>query len=144
MCRYAMCGPYKQHYACFSCRKAFKLRNLFSTDWWRTNRADAPVSCPECRQPMGDMGLDFKAPRQAAVKHWAVVEVLYHRGVRYDSCGCSGPGYRPKRWREISAFLRANIRRAAGADLAERFARRRGASRRRDRIGRMVWYTSLP
>lgn len=24
MCRYAMSGPYKRHYACFSCRKAFK------------------------------------------------------------------------------------------------------------------------
>jgi hypothetical protein len=24
MCRYGMSGPYKRHYACFSCRKAFK------------------------------------------------------------------------------------------------------------------------
>lgn len=24
MCRYAMSGPYKSHFACFSCRKAFK------------------------------------------------------------------------------------------------------------------------
>lgn len=28
MCRYAMSGPYKRHYACFSCRKAFKQPSI--------------------------------------------------------------------------------------------------------------------
>jgi hypothetical protein len=31
MCRYAFSGPYKQHYACFSCRKAFKQPPI--SDW---------------------------------------------------------------------------------------------------------------
>jgi hypothetical protein len=31
MCRYAIRGPYKIHYACFDCRKAFKQPSI--EDW---------------------------------------------------------------------------------------------------------------
>ena len=98
MCRYAMYGPYKNHFACFACRKAFKQPPI--SDWlairdrgyvynelhrlWSYKRGlerreqelgfrladleaeyrDAVHKCPECGEPMIDMGLDFKPPRQ--------------------------------------------------------------------------------
>lgn len=59
----------KQHYACFSCRKAFKVRGTF-------NSTATPAPCPECKQPMTAMGLLFRAPRQRAVKAWKKLEEL--------------------------------------------------------------------
>src|SRR5918994_424939 len=103
MCRYAMYGPYKSHFACFDCRKAFKqppidewlavrgrgsvyekLSRLWS-DKARLQQRETELGvrlanleaeyksshrCPECKQPMVDMGLDFKPPRQSDEKAW--------------------------------------------------------------------------
>lgn len=52
-----------QHYACFACRKAFKVRNTF-------NSTLTPRPCPNCKGPMKAMGVLFRAPRQRAVKAW--------------------------------------------------------------------------
>lgn len=91
MCRYVICDYYKQHYACFHCRKCFRYH-------------EATV-CPECRQPLCAMGLDFKAPKQKDKEQWKVIEILYSKGIRYHSCGCEGPGYRPTRLKELPDFL---------------------------------------
>lgn len=91
MCRYAFSGPYKQHMACFKCRIALK----------------AVTVCPQCRQPMVEMGLDFKAPKRRDVKQWKKVEVLYQNGITFHSCGC-GCGYRPKQLNEVKHFLRSS------------------------------------
>lgn len=128
MCRYANYGPYKRHFACFSCRKGFKRTH--ESEWpEHLQPADGetvPAPCPECRRPMADMGWDFKPPRQRDVERWAVVEFLYRRGVAYHSCGCSGPGYRPARWADVHAFMDRLARGilTPGEILAERFAAR--------------------
>ncbi len=120
MCRYAMSGPYKSHFACFRCRKGFKRRP-------EENGLSQPhaAGCPRCGEPMADMGLDFKPPPMPDVEHWQVVEHLFRRGFAYHSCGCGGPGYRPSRWADVPAFLRENRRSTPGERLAERFASRR-------------------
>jgi hypothetical protein len=58
-----------QHYACFACRKAFKVRGTY-------NSTTAPAPCPECKGPMTAMGVLFRAPRQRAVKAWRRLEEL--------------------------------------------------------------------
>lgn len=104
MCRYAMYGPYKQHYACFHCRKSFK----WPRDAHRAppaERTPAEVKCPQCGEPMARMGLDFQVPRQRDTRQWRTVERLFQRGYAYHSCGCGGPGYRPRTPRELAEFL---------------------------------------
>src|SRR2546423_783849 len=95
MCRYAH-HIYKSHYACFPCRKMFRQPAVSDLP---EHRRPAPgeqrvVPCPECRTPMKNMGLDFKAPPQDDVKQWKKVEILFHQGFAFHSCGW-GPGARP-------------------------------------------------
>jgi hypothetical protein len=58
-----------QHYACFACRKAFKVRGTYP-------HTTAPAPCPECKGPMTAMGILFRAPPQRAVKAWRRLEEL--------------------------------------------------------------------
>lgn len=127
MCRYAQYGPYKDHYACFRCRKGFKRRN--ESQWPKHLRPSegqaVPAKCPDCGGEMAEMGLDFKPPRRTAKAHWDVVEFLFRHGVDYRSCGCGGPGFRPSKWAEVPAFLRAHHCQSAGEVLLARFASRK-------------------
>jgi hypothetical protein len=45
---------------------------------------------------MIDLGRDFKAPRRADKNQWRKVELLAKNGITFESCGCTGPGYRPR------------------------------------------------
>ena len=142
MCRYAISGPHKCHYACFSCRKAFKQppiddyfasrgqnRNAYAelAEVWRTGdkyelqRRESVLKarleelegeyraavrkCPECGEPMVDMGLDFKAPRQADAKAWRIVQGMCKTGHAFHTCGCVGPGWIPQSSSDYSAYL---------------------------------------
>ena len=107
MCRYGLYGPYKQHYACFDCRKAFKRYpdSDLADHVIRERAEDAPVPCPDCKQPMHCMGYDFEAPKKSDVKQWAKVALLYENGFAYHSCGCCGPGYRPATLAEAETFI---------------------------------------
>ena len=98
MCRYALAGPYRDHYACFRCRKSFKWpHDRHAT---RTETLPDP-KCPQCAGPVEAMGLDFKAPPQKAVDQWKKVRILADHGIRYSSCGCGGPGFRPAELRDV-------------------------------------------
>ena len=142
MCRYS-CKTYKEHFACFRCRKAFK----------RTARADLPafgrpqygklrmVPCPECGEPMAEMGHDFRAPPQRDKRQWRKVEILYEQGFAFCSCGC-GPGPRPANLREMKDFLVSTLPESAGAQLLEKIANKKamGSKRRRQRGKRAERY----
>ena len=144
MCRYAF-HDYKQHLACFSCRKAFKAfdRVVIANAGCEPALKVRTVSCPECRRPMVAMGLDFKAPRQSNWKQWRKVEILTRHGIRFNSCGCGGPGYRPRTLAEVRPFLASRprpspgetlldawrLRRPPGEALLDMFARRKTRSR---------------
>lgn len=100
MCRYAFSGPYREPYACFKCRKSFHV----AMERDRTKRGCVVFPCPECKEPMHSMGLDFKAPRKHDVQQWRKVKMLYDNGFTYHTCGY-GAGHRPKRLSEVTAFL---------------------------------------
>jgi hypothetical protein len=102
MCRYAF-KHYKQHFACFACRKAFKRRNRSDVD---PEGDEHPARCPECGHAMAEMGLDFKAPPQGKLRAWRVLETLWEVGETFHSCGCGGPGYRPREPAALQAYLR--------------------------------------
>jgi hypothetical protein len=82
MCRY-MFDPYLTHWVCVADRRSFKAI-------WQ-----API-CPDCSTPMLDVGKDFHAPRRADLRQWRKVGLLVERGLLFHSCGCSGPGPRPR------------------------------------------------
>lgn len=108
MCRYA-CVRYKPHFACFACRKAFKRRLQHDVD---RDGEPHPARCPDCGGPMAEMGLDFRPPPRQKLREWRVLETLWEVGETFHSCGCGGPGYRPREPRALVAYLR---------DLAARF-----------------------
>lgn len=99
---------YKDHYACFQCRKAFKQPNVLDLPEWERPRRDEQrvIPCPECGEAMHNMGHAFKPPRRNAIKQWEKVEILFHNGIRFDFNGWAGPGYRPETMRELEPFLK--------------------------------------
>lgn len=119
MCRYGMSGPYRDHYACFTCRKSFK--------WPHDRNAHpstlAPPVCPQCGGALEAMGLDFKAPPADDAKQWQKVRALADHGIRYVSCVCSGPGPRPEHLRDVAAFLAGCLPRSEGERLLARIDR---------------------
>lgn len=82
MCRYLQ-HEAKTHWACLPCR------------WTSKHHPFRHPSCPLCRTEMVNLGRDFKAPRADDIRQWRKVEALWARGIRFDSCGCNGPGPRP-------------------------------------------------
>jgi hypothetical protein len=126
MCRYAF-HNYKDHFACFRCRKTFKHYLWCEAPWGRRSRGPTRITrvplCPECRQPMADLGLDFRAPRQNDRKQWRKVELLYQRGVAFHNCGC-GAGPRPTTLRQVRPFLSARLPVSNGARLLRAIAER--------------------
>ncbi len=101
MCRYDMFSPYKTHWVCTADRRCFKAL-------WQ-----API-CPDCSTLMVDVGRDFHAPRRGNLPQWRKVEILVQERRLFDSCGCCGPGPRPRTL----------------ADAKSQFGRRRSAQRR--------------
>lgn len=106
MCRYGI-HTYKNHFACFKCRKAF-------------SRMTTQV-CPHCGSEIHAMGRDFKAPRRRNIRQWRKVKKLYRNGVRFSSCGCNGPGYRPKFLTQVDDFLENQKRSELVQDKERRF-----------------------
>lgn len=104
MCRYAQ-YTYKEHYACFACRKMFRqpMRHEMARPIAREEKRVSP--CPQCGQAMTNLGKDFKAPRQTDVKQWQKVQELYANGYSFGSCGCCGPGPRPATLQDVKPFL---------------------------------------
>jgi hypothetical protein len=49
---------------------------------------------------MKNYGEDFKAPRKQADNQWKKLEILAQGDNLFKSCGCGGPGYRPKTFSE--------------------------------------------
>lgn len=102
MCRYGF-GHYKPHFACFACRKGWKRRRRDDVD---PDGDEHPARCPECGAPMAEMGLDFQAPPHDKVRAWRVLETLWEVGETFHSCGCGGPGYRPRDPAALRVYLR--------------------------------------
>jgi len=103
MCKRAISGGGgKKHFACFNCRKCFKQPGSAE---WEAPEKHRPFPCPDCREPMCDLGSDFKAPRQRDARQWLKVEVLASFGVTYRPGCCDGPGRRPAELTEVEHCL---------------------------------------
>jgi hypothetical protein len=83
MCRYGG-GGYLTHWACVPCRRSRKAPSY------------CRQACHTCHRPMVDMGRDFHAPRRGAEAQWRKLAVLVQAGLLFHSCGCAGPGPRPR------------------------------------------------
>src|SRR5262245_9116746 len=111
MCRYAW-HNYRDHFACFDCRKAFKYWQWEATDKKTFNdrqqlqHVPREIVCPDCSQPMADMGLDFKAPPKSNSQAWEIMRILHQEGFSFASCGC-GAGFSPPRTlREVPQWIK--------------------------------------
>jgi hypothetical protein len=97
------------------------------TPWGR--RSEGPVHldrdplCPQCREPMANLGLDFRAPKKNDHRQWRKVALLYRNGITFHGCGCGGVE-RPATLAEARVFVVAHQRTTAGAQLLRRIARR--------------------
>jgi hypothetical protein len=129
MCRYAW-HNYRDHFACFDCRKAFKYWQWAETDEVRFNRKQKlrhvprEIVCPECSQPMVDMGLDFKAPRKTLTEAWEIMRSLYNSGFTFHSCGWCVGFTPPRTLREVPEWIEQHRRRGEGEVLLAKFADR--------------------
>ncbi len=56
---------------------------------------DAAFKCPECKEPMANLGRDFKAPRNSDTRAWKAIQKVYRLGHVFQTCGCDGPGFIP-------------------------------------------------
>jgi LSD1 subclass zinc finger protein len=95
MCRYGF-HRYREHYACFACRRGFKI-----------DRGSTAVLCPACRTPMKPLGKDCKVPSARALNQWRKIELFVQVGISIGlgHCGCGGPGYRPGTLAEARQFV---------------------------------------
>ena len=122
---------YKDHYACFECRKAFRVAPF--REWLPPEvhfGAVVPVvKCPDCARPMTSMGRNFKAPRRADVRLWRTIQLFQEAGIHYvpEAWRFCGPPTSPD---EVPAFIeRCRQNASPGRRLASRFADVRSGKR---------------
>jgi hypothetical protein len=111
------------HFACFTCRKAFKQRGSSN---WDPDLPARPFSCPVCKQPMVRLGRYFKAPPQRAARQWLKVELLCHYGERFE-LGNLGLGSKCRTLASTVAYL-AGLS-WSESDVRERLEQLRAAHR---------------
>jgi DNA-directed RNA polymerase subunit RPC12/RpoP len=135
MCRYSRWGmDYNMPYACFNCRKSFKISSV----WENYEEKDySGQKCPECGDMMTRMGHDFQAPRKQNKNQWRKLRLLVAAGITFNSCGCEGPGYRPQTLSEAKNRIKLPTEEENFRDDAE-FGRRGYEYRQRRPIGRYV------
>jgi hypothetical protein len=98
-------GRFKQHYACFDCRKAFKAGDEFvpvtvqTARGVRRDRVPRKVVCPDCGKVMARMGRMFRAPKRAKVKAWALLAARYGGSRRHLGAPFNEPWRRQDRLR---------------------------------------------
>jgi hypothetical protein len=54
---------------------------------------------------MVNAGHDFSAPKKQNIRQWKKVASLLRENINFNSCGCAGPGYRPRTLREVPDFI---------------------------------------
>jgi len=76
-----------EHWVCFDCRKMFKRRALPENVASGPVRPARPRYCPECGEPMRDMGVYFEPPRKIDLAGWKRRKLLSDCGYRACSEG---------------------------------------------------------
>ncbi len=67
---------HNDRFACFDCRKAFRVRPAAQWEDLGVRHGERPrvAKCPGCGRPMADMGPAFQAPRRLDVRRWRTIE----------------------------------------------------------------------
>ena len=60
------------HWVCFRCRKMFR-------------KSSRECVCPQCANPMVEMGSYFEPPKQSSKRLWELLEALARTGFRFDT-----------------------------------------------------------
>lgn len=76
--------------------KTFWVKNPKLIERFQKKYREKEYKCPQCREEMFNIGLDFKAPKKDKVKEWEIIRSMYRLGRTFHSCGCDGPGYIPE------------------------------------------------
>jgi len=136
MCRYAW-HNYRDHFACFDCRKAFKYWQWEECDeiTFRTKQrlehVPRKIVCPDCSKPMSDMGLDFRAPRKTDIVAWKILEILAQNGFTFHGCGC-WVGFKPPRTlREVPKWLEVHRPKSKGKKFPDKIDKNAKARNRK-------------
>ena len=85
-------------YACFACRKSFKL----------APRSDSRAICANCGEIAYEMGRSFKAPPTKDAEQWAKVRALYDAGFRFFSYRSVDAPPLPTKLADVESFVRDN------------------------------------
>jgi len=85
---------YKTSYVCLPCRHVAQYQ------------PDVSPRCPHCSAAMRDVGHDFQAPKKQDDSGWRAVQATLDAGLDYHSCGCEGPGPRPREHGEANRWFR--------------------------------------
>jgi hypothetical protein len=131
MCRYAW-HNYRDHFACFRCRKAFKYWQWEDCEegaWTakaRRHHVPREIVCPDCARPMVEMGVDFKAPPKGDREAWEILEALFENGFAFHGCGCYVGFTPPRSLGEVPAWLESHRKPSEGESLLKQFAARGG------------------
>lgn len=126
MCRYAW-HNYRDHFACFRCRKAFKYwqwEEVREGEWnaqAKLRHVPREIVCPDCSQPMVDMGLDFKAPTKDDIEAWEILEILTKHGFTFHGCGCYVGFSPPRTLREVPEWLERHRTLSPGEQLLKKY-----------------------
>jgi hypothetical protein len=69
----------RAHWVCFGCRKMFRKMERHA--------ANSAALCPQCRQPMTDMGPYLETPKHSNRRLWALLQELAEAGYRFNTEG---------------------------------------------------------
>ena len=94
-------GPeYRIAHACFRCRKS-----------WKIERREGPEPvCPQCANPLHEMGRAFKAPKKSDMEQWQKVEALWQAGFRFWPSWLTHAEPLPDHLRNVEDFIKRNPR----------------------------------
>jgi hypothetical protein len=106
MCRYGT--TYKHHYVCLACRSSAKHE-------WSPSHEHV---CPRCRAVTIDAGYDLAVPPKRDESGWKALEATLRAGITFLSCGCGGPGFRPRTSAQVRARRVAADRLGIPQDVA--------------------------
>jgi hypothetical protein len=85
MC-FCQTGRYKEHFVCFACRKMFKKTAYTELPPGKrpSTYEEYRPTCPQCRQPMHNLGKEFEPPKQSDLKAWRKAE-QQHQEIQQQS-----------------------------------------------------------
>jgi hypothetical protein len=106
VCRYGT--TYKHHYVCLACRSSVKHE-------WVPEREHR---CPRCRAVLVDAGYDLAVPPRRDESAWTALTATLRAGITFHSCGCGGPGFRPRTSAQVRERRAAARRLAVPQDVA--------------------------